>query len=425
MAIGILILSFIVLFMLGIPIVLALYAPAILYLLFNGYVLETFSVKILYSLNSYTLLAVPLFILVGNMMSTSGISVRIFNFANSLVGKLHGGLAQVNILASLIFAGMSGSALADVGGLGKIEIEEMRRHGFSKAYSGAVTVASATLGPIFPPSIPMILWASVASASPVLCLMAGIVPAVLAASLMMITAAIIGIVKRHPRNEEPFSLVGTMKTFVSAFPALLAPVILISGMLTGIFTPTEVAAIAVAYILLINTFIYREFDWKNTLRALKESVVTISGIMMIFPAASLYTMILTLNDAPQTFAAMMLGISSNINVLFLLLNIMLLVVGMFMGNTEAILLIVPIVAPLMTGLGVDVVHLAIVMVFNLMIGLITPPFAMSLYLGADMAKVSMQKLLKDMLPYFIPLLVALALITYVPGISTFIPNMLR
>ena len=418
------VLMFMVLFFLGVPVVLALYTPAVIYLLQEGFVIDTIGTKVLYSLSSYTLVAVPLFILVGNMMSNAGVARRIFDFADKMVGRLPGGLAQVNILASLIFAGMSGSALADVGGLGKIEVEEMKAKGFTPSFSAAVTVASSTLGPIFPPSIPMLLFASVASASPVLCLMAGMLPAVLCLILMGILTGIIAVKNHYPRRTERVPFQETWHSFLNAALALVTPILLIIGMLTGIFTPTELSGFAVLCVV-IASFLYKDLNITSIKAALTMSVETVASIMMIFPAAALYTMVLTLNRTPETFARFMLGISNDVNVLLLLINIMLLIVGMFMGNTEAILLLVPIIAPLMTRMGINIIHLSIVVVFNLMIGLITPPFAMSIFLGADVAGCSVKDLLRDIWPYFIPLILTLLLITYVPWISMLIPNLIK
>lgn len=417
------VLAFLILFFLGVPVVLAMYTPAVVYFLVNGFVLETIATKALYSLSSYTLVACPLFILVGSMMGSVGTARRIFDVADKMVGWIPGGLAQVNIVASLIFAGMSGSALADVGGLGKIEVDEMCAKGFTNSFSGAVTVASSTLGPIFPPSIPMLLFASVASASPVKCLMAGVLPAILCAVLMMILTGFLALRRHYPRRTEKLTFQQMMVSIRESILALLIPVLLIVGMLTGIFTPTEISAFACLMVIVVS-LLYGDFSWSGVKGSIVEAIDTIASILMIFPAASLYTLVLTWNRTPEMFANFMLGISDNLYVMLLLINLMLLIVGMFMGNTEAILLLVPILAPLLTGMGMDIVQIAIIVVFNLMIGLITPPFAMSLYLGADVAHCSVKSLLIDILPYFIPLLLTLLIITYCPPIALLIPNMI-
>lgn len=415
--------AFLALFFLGVPIVLSMYAPAIVYFLTSGFPLEIIGTKALYSLSSYTLVACPLFILVGEMMGSVGVARRIFDIADKLVGWIPGGLAQVNIVASLIFAGMSGSALADVGGLGKIEMDAMDEKGFPPAFSGAVTVASSTLGPIFPPSIPMLLFAAVASASPVKCLIAGMVPAIICAALMMILTAFIALRRNFPRRTEKMSFHEFVESLRGSVLALLIPVILIVGMLTGVFTPTELSAFSCLMVIIVS-ILYGDFSLESMKGSVVAAIDTIASILMIFPAASLYTLVLTWNRTPEMFANFMLGISENLYSILLLVNIMLLIVGMFMGNTEAILLLVPILAPLLTGMGMDIVQIAIMVVFNLMIGLITPPFAMSLYLGADVAGVSVKALLIEILPYFIPLIVTLLIITYCPPVALWIPNML-
>lgn len=414
--------GFLILFALGFPIALCMGLPAVIYILLNGFPIEMIATRVANSFQSFTLIAVPMFIMVGNLMNSSGLTKRIFRFADKAVGRLPGGLAQVNCFASLIFAGMSGSALADIGGLGKIEMQAMHEKGFPDEFSGAVTMATSTLGPIFPPSIPLILYASVAGCSVVKLLVGGILPAIACMIVLMIITGIISIKRHYPRAERGATFKEFMGAFLPALPALLSPVLIIVLMLAGVFTPTEAAGISILYVLLCSIFVYRECTWKSIITAIKESTVTSCSILLIFPCASLFSWVLTLERIPQAFTSAMLSLSTNVWVLLIIVNLLLLFVGMFMGNTEAILLLVPIIAPMMTGLGMNEIHLGMIIVFNLMIGLITPPFAMSLYMTSNMFNIKMSKLIRESWVYLLALVISLLLITYIPGLTTWLPN---
>ncbi len=417
------IICFVILFALGFPVVIALAAPSILYLVLNGFSLEMLTQRFQYSIFSFTLIAVPVFIFVGNLMNTSGITKRIFAFADTAVGRLPGGLAQVNALASLIFSGMSGAALADIGGLGQMIIKSMKEKGFTPSFSAAVTCATATVGPIFPPSIPLVVYASVANVSLVRLLIGGIIPAILAVILMMILIAVLALFKNYPRAERWPTLKEFFDTLLPALPALLAPIIMVAGMLIGIFTPTESASITVLYIVLINIFIYREFSIKHLISAAFKTIKLTGSVLIIFPAAALFNWVLTVEQIPQLFSTTVLSFTTDPYVMLLVVNIMLLIVGMFIGGNEAILLIVPIILKPLMMLGIDPIHLGIVVVFNLMLGLITPPFALSLFLTADIAKVKVNKVVRDVVPFYIPLLITLAIITYLPKLILWLPNL--
>jgi len=419
------ILLFFVLFVAGFPVVLAIAIPALLYVFTNGVPIDMIAQRMQYSLDSYPLIAVPVFIFVGNLMNSSGITSRIFKFADTLVGRLPGGLAQVNIFASLIFSGMSGAALADVGGLGQIEIKAMKERGFSSSYAAAVTCASATVGPIFPPSIPLVIYGSVAGVSVVKLLLAGITPAILAVITMMIMTGIISVVRHYPRAERWPTLREIGRDFIPAFPALMTPVLLILGMLSGIFTPTEAASITVLYVLLISSLFYKELTWKHLLVAAFETVKSTSAILLIVAAASLFGWILAVEQIPQQFSAALLPISSNPYLLLLILNGILLVVGMFLDSTTATLLLVPIIVPPMVAAGINPIHLGLVFIFNIMIGLVTPPMGLSLFMVSNIAKVTIRNVMKQILPYLVPLVATLLIITYWPELVLWIPNMLK
>lgn len=419
------IVAFFVLFVLGFPVVYAILVPSIAYIWWQGIPLATIGQRVLYSMDSFPLVAVPVFIFVGNLMNSAGITQKLFHFADVLVGRLYGGLAQVNIVASLIFSGVSGAALADVGGLGRIEIKAMKDRGFSVPFSAAITGASAIVGPIFPPSIPLIIYASITSISALQLLVAGIIPALICVAMLMIATAIIAMKADLPRAERWPSFGELWRALWPAAPALLAPVVLVGGMLSGSFTPTEASAVCVVYVLLIGTFYYRDMNWGFIREAAIATVRGTAAILIIVAAASMFGWILAVEQVPQEFSGWFKDISSNPLVLLLVVNCIFFIAGMFVDSTTATLLLVPIVAPPVVAAGVDPIHLGIVVVFNLMIGTITPPFGLSLFLLSSMTGVPMMKLLKAMLPYYPPLLITLALLTAVPALVLFIPNLLR
>ena len=417
--------AFCILFMLGWPVVLAILIPSIVYVLFNGIPIELIGQRMSYALDSFPLVAVPIFIFVGNFMNQAGITERIFRFAATLVGRVPGGLAQVNIVASLIFSGMSGAALADVGGLGRIEVKAMTAHGFSRAYAGALTCATAIVGPIFPPSIPLIIYGSVTGVSIIQLLLAGIVPALICVVLLSITVSVMAILRNYPRAERWPTLSEILRDLVPALPALFTPVLLVCGMLFGVFTPTEAASVTVVYVLFISAFIYRTLTVAHLLYAAYETLKSTSAILIIVSAAAIFGWILAVEQIPQMFAQQLLSLSTDPLVLLLIVNLMLLIVGMVLDSTTATLLVIPIIAAPLHLAGVDPVHLGIVAIFNLMLGLLTPPMGLALFLISDIAKVSMRDVLRELTPYYVPLLATLAIITLFPQVSLWLPNMMR
>ncbi len=417
------IVAFLGLFMLGFPVVIAIALPCMVYLLGNGLPLDMIAQRTLYALDSFPLVAVPVFLFVGSIMNAAGISKHIYKFADTAVGRLPGGLAQVNIFGSLVFAGMSGSALADIGGLGRIEIDAMRAKGFNAGFASAVTCSSAIVGPIFPPSIPLIIYGTVTGVSVIQLLLGGILPGLLCVVMLMIMTGYLALVRKYPRSERWPTFAELWRDFKPALPAILAPVILIAGMLAGFFTPTEIASVTVAYALIISALFYRELTWKGVRDAAFETIGASAGILLIVAVAALFGWILSVEGVPQKLTQAMLSVSSNPTVLLLMVNILLLIVGMFLDSTTAILVIAPILAKPLVAAGVDPVHLGMVVVFNLMIGLLTPPMGLALFLVADIAKVTMKDVLREMRPYYVPLIVTLLLITYFPAITTWLPRL--
>jgi tripartite ATP-independent transporter DctM subunit len=426
MSLGLLvILAFFVLFLLGVPVAFAILLPSIAYILWEGIPLATVAQRTLYALDSFPLVAVPVFILVGNLMNAAGITRRLFHFADVLVSRLYGGLAQVNIFASLIFSGVSGAALADVGGLGRIEIRAMRDRGFPLPFSTAVTGASAIVGPIFPPSIPIIIYASVTSVSAVQMLVAGILPALLCVAMLMLTVAFIAGRGGLPRAGRWPTIAELVAAFGPAAPALFAPVILIGGMLSGSFTPTEASAVAVVYVLAIGVFYYRDMTWSFIHGAAVETIRSTAAILFIVAAAAMFGWILAVEQIPQSFASWFAGLSSDPLMLLAVVNLIFFFAGMFIDSTTATLLLVPIVAPPVVAAGVDPVHLGIVVIFNLMIGTVTPPFGLSLFLLCNMTGLTFSQLVKAMIPLYPPLLVTLLLLTLFPVLTLFVPGLFR
>ena len=419
------ILAFVAFFILGFPVVVAMAVPALLYVLLSGFPMELLAQRMTYALDSFPLVAVPVFIFVGSLMNQSGITSDIYRFAHTVAGRVPGGLAQVNVVGSLIFSGTSGAALADIGGLGRIEVRAMVNAGFTRAYAAAITGASAVVGPIFPPSIPIIIFGSVTSVSIVQLLIAGIMPALLYVALLMTTVAWLAHRYGHPRSASWPRLRDVWATFVPAAPALFTPILLVGGMLLGIFTPTEAASVTVAYILLITMIFYGGISWPRLRFALFDTVKTTSAVLIIVSAAALFGWVLTIEQLPQTFTRAILSLSTDPIVLLVVVNLMLLVVGMFLDSTTATLLVAPLVMGPLVLAGVDPVHLGIIFIFNLMIGILTPPMGLALFLLADIAKAPMPAILKALLPFYLPLFLSLAIITAWPELTLWLPKMLR
>jgi tripartite ATP-independent transporter DctM subunit len=379
--------------------------------------------RTLYALDSFPLVAVPVFLFVGSIMNGAGISKHIYRFADTAVGRLPGGLAQVNIFGSLIFAGMSGSALADVGGLGRIEVDAMRAKGFKPGFAAAVTCSSAIVGPIFPPSIPLILYGTITGVSVLQLLLGGIVPGLLCTGMLMLTTAYLALRRGYPRAPRWPSAAEVWRDLRPAAPAIAAPLVLIGGMFSGFFTPTEIAAVTAAYVLAISSLFYRELTWSGLVAAGFESLRASASILLIIAVAALFGWILAVEQVPQAMTTAFLSISKDPLTLLLIVNVLLLAVGMFLDSTTAILVIAPIIAKPLMAAGVDPVHLGMVVVFNLMVGLVTPPMGLALFLVSDIAKVPMREVLRELWPYFVPLFLTLALITLFPALTTWIPRL--
>lgn len=417
----------ILLFVIGVPAAFALGLSALIVAAFERGIdaipYTILAQRMVYGVNSFPLLAIPFFILAGKIMNTGGITDRIYEFADRAAGHMRGGLGQVNIAASIIFSGMSGSAVADAVGVGQVEIRAMRKANYPDDFSVGVTAASATIGPIIPPSIPLIVYAVVANTSTTAVLIAGILPGLLMGALMM---ALVWwqAKRRNLPTQEWQGLPALISSFWRALPPLVTPAIIIGGMTTGVFTPTEAAAIAAVYAVFIAMIVYREITMSQLVQVLRETMRETAVIMIIIAAAALYGWLLVFTQIPQQLVAIVDGLSLSPFMLLLAINLFLLVIGLFMETNAAITIFTPMLLPLAVAVGVDPVHFGIIMVLNLMIGLLTPPVGMVLFAVAKVADVPINKALVAVAPFYVPLLIALLLITYFPQISLIVPELL-
>lgn len=415
---------FLGLLILGAPVAAALGLSSALVIAVNGLPVSVLAQRSVNALDSSPLLAVPLFILAASLLNAMGVTTHLFDLVRMLLGRIRGAVAQVSILVSLVFSGISGAALADIGALGAVQIAQMKAQGYREDFAAGLTIAAATIGPIFPPSIPIIIYASVANVSAVKLLLAGVVPALLLTALLMVQVGIMARKYNFPRDTIKPTPKAVATKFVVSFPALLAPVILIGGLMSGYFGPTEVAGVTVAYALLIGLFVYRSLTLTKILTCLRETAEATANILLIVSAAALFAWVLTLDQVPMKASAILLGISDNPLVLLLLVNLLLLAVGMILESIAAILIIAPIIAPALALAGVDPLQLGVVFVLNLMIGLLTPPVGMSLYMVSIITKMPVAVVIRGVLPFFLPLLLALVVVSAVPAISTWLPNYL-
>ncbi len=460
-------LAFLAIMMSGLPVALAMAGASLIYVMATGIVPDYVIIhRMVGGLDSFPLLAVPFFILAGNLMNSAGITNRIYNFALALVGWMRGGLGHVNVVGSVIFAGMSGTAIADAAGLGTIEIKAMTDHGYSKEFSVGVTAASATLGPIIPPSLPFVIYALFANVSVGALFLAGILPGAVMAILMMITVAfyahknkwgadvpfqwarvgkalfeaaiVIGWpaaiwiateLGTDPRSTVMVGLVVLLAAdwkfkFAAVLP-IMTPVLLIGGMTTGVFTATEGAIAACVWALFLGLFWYRTMSWKMLVKASMDTIETTSAVLLIVAAASIFGWMLTVTRTTEMIAAWVLSVTSTPAGFLLLANLLMLFVGCFLEPTAAITILVPILLPIVHKLGIDPVHFGLVMVLNLMIGLLHPPMGLVLFVLARVAKLSVERTTMAILPWLVPLLVSLVIVTYIPQISLWLPNYLR
>jgi TRAP-type C4-dicarboxylate transport system permease large subunit len=459
--------SFLILLIIGVPVALSMAVSSLIYVLVDGNMAD-FAVlhRMIGGVDSFPLLAVPFFILAGNLMNIAGVTNRIYQFAVHAVGWMRGGLGQVNIIGSVIFSGMSGTAIADAAGLGTIEIKAMKDHGYPLDFSVGVTAASATLGPIIPPSLPFVIYGMMANVSIGALFVGGILPGLVMTVMMMMTVAYFA--RRNKWGaDSPFSwpqmfrsglevavvflaggaiwgiyaitdwplLIGAFFVIAiltwadwyfkfSAVMALMTPMLLIGGMTAGLFTPTEAAVAACAWALYLGLFRYRTMTFKSVAKATFETVETTASVLFIVSSAAIFGWLLTATKVADVLTNAFLALTDQRWVFLILVNIMILIVGSFIDTLAAITILVPILMPLLLKFGVDPIHFGVVITLNLMIGLLHPPLGMVLYVLARVARMSVEATTMAILPWLVPLMLALGIITFVPDITLWLPKMI-
>lgn len=415
--------SFLLFLVSGIPIAFVLGLTSLVGLLYSGEVPLLLIPKQMFSgTDSFPLLAVPFFILAGNLMNIGGITQRLVHFCNILLGYVRGGLALVNVVASMFFAGITGAAVADTSALGSILIPAMVREKYDRDFSAAVTAASSTVGPIIPPSIPMVILGTVGELSIGALFLAGVIPGILVGLSLLGVAYYISCKRDYPKEPRK-SLREFLLGLKDALFALLMPAIILGGILGGVFTPTEAAVVAVVYAFLVSFLVYRELRWRDLPRVLIDSVVTTSLIMFVIANCAIFGWILANHQIPQAIAHLFLSITANPWVLLLLINLFLLFVGMFMETTASLIILTPILLPLAVKVGLDPIHFGLVMVLNLVIGLITPPLGVCLFIACGIAKITLEQIVRAILPFLIAAIGVLFLVSYLPDLVFFLPRM--
>jgi TRAP-type C4-dicarboxylate transport system permease large subunit len=464
-SVAILIGGFVVLLLIGVPVAIALAGASLLYVILAdaGPHLVVMH-RMIAGIDSFPLLAIPFFIMAGSIMNSAGITHRIYDFALALVGWLRGGLGHVNVVGSVIFAGMSGTAVADAGGLGNIEIRAMRDHGYDVEFAVGLTGASATIGPIIPPSLPMVIYGVMANASIGKLFAAGFLPGLLMAATLMamvayyawsrkfgrdlafrwgvfgsavgeilaivFTVIAAGLLYDYVDRWLAFAIVVALTLAINtllrlrAYMALMTPVILIGGMASGAFTPTEAAVAATAYALFLGFVVYRTLDWRGFIRVSMETVETTAIILFIVGGASIFGYLITTTQITDQVSDLVLSITSEPWAVLLLVNVFLLIVGCFMETIAAITILVPVLLPMVMKIGIDPVHFGLIMVLNLMIGLLTPPVGMVIYILGRVANISFERATRACAPFLMPLLVTLATVTYWPQMVLWLPKLL-
>jgi len=417
-------LSFIFLIIFGVPIFFSLTFSSFLYFFLHGNLsIVTIMQRLLNAPDSFPLLAVPLFIMAAEIMNTGGITSRIFNFANQIVGHKKGGLGHVNVVASIIFSGMSGSAIADAGGLGLIEIQSMREENYDDDFIIGITGASSLIGPIIPPSVPAVVYGAIANVSIGGLFIGGIIPGLIMGLSLMLMITIIAHKRNYPVRERA-NLKEILVAFKDAFFPLLTPMIIIGGIWLGFFTPTEAAFIAVLYALILTMIIYREIKIKDLPSLILKTAEKVAPAIIIVCGASIFGWILNFERVDQFLINALFGISDNIYILLIIVNIFLLFIGMFIEPVAAILILVPILNPLSQALGMHPVHFGIMLIINLMIGLMTPPVGFILYILSTVADVPFERVVRTTFLFLIPILITLGLVTFIPGLVLYLPRLL-
>ncbi|KUJ79768.1 TRAP transporter large permease [Ruegeria profundi] len=416
--------TFLVFLMIGLPVFFALLAAPGILLWLNG---QTNDITLLYrnvynGMDSFPLMAIPFFMLAGELMNRGGITIRLVEFSQALMGHFRGGLAHVNVLSSILFAGLSGSAVADTSALGSMLIPAMEKQGYTRRFAAAITAASSVIGPIIPPSGIMIIYAYVMGESVAALFLAGIVPGVMVGVGLMLMIKVMADKYDFPVASRKYTWPERRQASLKAFFPLLTPVIILGGILGGIFTPTEAAAVAVGYAFIIGFFVLRTLTFKEVPEILSNAGLTSAVVLLLVGAAMAFKTVVSLSHAPEQLASLILSLSENPLILLFLINLLLFIVGMFLDAGPAIIILGPILAPIFTSLGVDPIHFAIIMSVNLTVGLATPPMGLVLFVAAAVSREKVETIAKAILPFLAVEIIVIFLITYVPALSMTIPR---
>ena len=414
-----------ILIMLGVHVGYALIMASIFFFTASGgWNLVPFALEQMFNgVNSQTLLAVPFFVLAGNLMNGGGVTTRIFDFAASMIGHRKGGLAHVNVVASLIFSGMSGSALADAGGLGQLEIKSMKDAGLDEGFAGGITAASCIIGPLVPPSTPLIIYAVLANQSVEKLFMAGFLPGLLTTAALMIMCSILSHKRNYP-SEPKRSWSYRANSFKKSFWALLTPVIILIGIFTGYFTPTEAAVVAALYTMILGFFVYKELTLDSFFKICIDSIKTSGTIVLMILGVTLFQFVISREQMPQAIATFFTSHVSSKLTLLLMINIVLLILGTCIDALPLQMILVPILLPAILAYNINPIHFGVVVIFNLMIGILTPPMGTALFVVARVGNMQFKTLMKGVIPFLIPLVITLILLNVFPEITLILPRLL-
>lgn len=422
---AIVLLAFVLLLFLGVPVAFVLGISSVIYCMVSRQLpfLYIVSHRMFGGIDNFVLMAIPLFLLAGEIMSRGDVSRRLVNLADELVGRLRGGLGYVNVLASTFFAGITGSALSDIAAIGPIEIRMMEESGYDTEFSAACTASSSLQGPLIPPSIPAVLLAAATGMSTGALFLAGAVPGLLIALLSCVVIAIISKRRGYGGSHEPFSWQRLFKVMLDALLPMMTPAVILGGILLGVFTPTEAAVVAVAYSLLISGIVYRTLTWRTLVECLRSSVAGSAKIYLIIGCANTFAWMLSMQNVPSSIAAFLMNLQTSKTMILLILNLFLLFWGMWMDTAPSIMILVPLLLPLTQKLGIHPVHFGAILIVNLMIGLLTPPFGMALFSTLAVSKATMKGLLRELVPFMLVDLAILAMVTYIPEITLALPRL--
>lgn len=424
MELFILVITFFILLLLGVPVAMTMLGSSLIYILLDPSIkLANVTTKILNGVSGYSLLALPLYIMVGEIMNSAGITRRLFNLPLAIIGHVKGGLAYVNILASMIFAGMSGAAIADTAGLGKIELQSMKEENYDLGFSAAITAASSTVGPIIPPSTTMIVYAVVAEVSVARLFIGGFLPGIVIGLIMMLYVRVVSARQYNLPTRPKAANAQIIKAVKEAFLPCLTPIIIISGIVTGITTATEAGAVAVVYTLALSYY-YNRFSLKDFMLIIKNSVNTTIKICFIVIASSVFGWVITMAQIPALISNFLFSVGIEKWLILILINLLLLFLGCFLSITSSILIATPTLVVLAHAYNIDLVHLGIIMTLNLTIGLVTPPVGWNLYIVSELAGISFNKMVRSVLPFLIPLLISLIIMTYFPATVLWLPGLI-